>query len=154
MSNSLSSYQFRQSLKSLVGQEPSGGWGAGDDAQAMLEDYQAVVSDGLLSCPVDPYKMSVVPERLAIFTDVNRRQRSLLFQILQDRSDQAVIAVDSYLTGKDAIHLVAVVESIHDVDTWVESMNKSRLNLTLRPINDAQKLMIVPLSSFVPNDET
>ena len=150
MSQKLNGFQFRQALKSLVGHEPSSGWEDGDDRNSMLVDYQAVVADGLLICPVDVYQTSVVPERMALFTDANRKGRSTLVQILLDRSDEAIIAVDSFLTGKDALHMVALVETPSDVETWLQAMNRARMSLTIKPINETQKLMIAPLSSFVP----
>lgn len=150
MSQPLNAHQFRQSLKSLVGQEPASGWDDGTDDNAMLADYQALVSDGLLVCPVDVYQTSVIPERIALFTDANRKGRSTLVQILLDRGDEAILAVDSFLTGKDALHLVALVETPSDVETWLQAMNRSRMAITIKPINETQKLMIAPLSSFVP----
>lgn len=153
MSQSLTNYQFRQSLASLVKKPASHGmWSRLEGADGMLEDYQTVVAEGYLQCPVDNQQVSVIPERFPLFIDMRSKKNSVLLQVLQDRNDEAILAVDSVLVGKDAIHLVGLVETATDVETWMSTMSKSRMEFTLRPINDTQKLIIAPLSCFVPDE--
>jgi hypothetical protein len=147
----ISQHQFRQILSSAVRRPRDSDWPY--DAATLDEDLQHVVNEGMwLTTPEsDASKLFVLPDRIAVFTDINAKRRSVLGQCLMDRDDETALVVDSYLSGKDALFFARLVPAGQEslVDAWVRLMTPGMVSLTVKPIDENYQIMIAAISSFV-----
>ena len=151
----LNHHQFRQAIGSLIGHGPhSSIWMGGRSDDPFMSDLEAAIDAydtgaGGLLCPASPDFLFILPERFPLFTDMLKKSRSVLAQTLFERCDDTGLVVDSYLTGKEALHLVKLTSDDHQITDWIQQMCPARMSLTIRPIDEQHKLMIAHLSSFV-----
>ncbi len=100
--------------------------------------------------PCSPERLFVVYERFPVLGDVRSGTRkSLLLRQLLDRSDETGVVVDSVRSGKDAMLLATLVKTGADVAGWINCMQETAIELTVIPIDNEDKVIIAPLSSFV-----
>ena len=145
---SLNHHQFRQALGALIGHNTASPiWDHFQD-DPFKSDLDAAIQTGVL-CSISSEIVFIIPERIAIFTDMRKKSRSQIVQLLLDRPDDTALVVDSCLTGKDALFLAVLVQETSAINNWMSQMNPERMSLTIRPIDEQYKLMIMSLASFV-----
>jgi hypothetical protein len=141
--------QFRQALASLAGRPfRSIVWPSKSDGD-LTDDFRSWAETVEVSYPVLTDSIFVMSERLPILNDIQRKQRSVLVQLLLDRNDETALVVDSFLGGKDSLFLAQLFENRTTAEEWVSSMCPARMSLTIRPIDNQHKIMIASLGSYV-----
>jgi hypothetical protein len=117
------------------------------DPVELLDD---IVNEGLLRLPCDSDDVFLVPDRVPIFSDIQRSpQNSILLRQLFDRYADTGLVVDALLSGKNSVFLVRLTDDDDEVIRWVRGMNSGHVALTLRSIDATNKLIVVSLASFV-----
>lgn len=149
LNKQITGHQFRQSLLSAVGLSQNWLQSRSDDLD---EIFSAVVESGLVTLPCNHINsVFILPDRIALYTDIQQKRRSVLLQCLLDRNDETALVVDSFLSGKDALHFARLVSHTDTsvVTDWVAAMNPVAMSLTIKPIDDQYKIMLATLRSFV-----
>lgn len=115
-----------------------------------LELLDDIVNEGLLRLPCDIHDVFLIPERVPIFSDIQRSpQSSILLRQLFDRYAETGLVVDALLSGKNALFLAYITDSDDEVIRWVRGMNSGCVSLTLRSIDETNKLIVVSVASFI-----
>jgi hypothetical protein len=144
----ITQHQFRQALASTAKIPVSSvSWTSAKDD--LTDDFRCFVTHVEVTWPVETDSIFVMPERIPIFHDIQKKKRSTLAQLLLDRNDETALVVDSFLGGKDSLFLAKLVESTSSIRDWVDNMSLASISLTIRPIDEQYKIMVTSLSSFV-----
>lgn len=152
--STLNRHQLRQILGSMVGRAGEIQWPNPTHSPDMSDDLMHVINEGLIIHPDESGSdLYVVPQRFPVLTDINSRRRSLIVQCLEDRDDETVVVVDSYLKGKDAIFFARLFVpgfSITPVTTWLSRMMvNNSMSLIIKPIDETNHIMVANVQGFV-----
>lgn len=141
--NKLNDHQFRQILRTITGE-------ATDDPnlETGLDVLRELSAIGKLCLPAES-ELFLIPERLPIFSDILHPKKSIILNQLFDRNTETAVVADVFLQGKNAIYLVGLVQTRDEIGGWVECMNRELIELTVKPIDEENKVILAPLKSFV-----
>lgn len=139
-------HQLRQILKSVTGDPEIP---MTPVYETFLEALKDQVPKGNLNLPCDPDSLFLCPERIPIFQDLARPRKSSLLNQLFDRSAETGVVVDSIFTGVNALFLARLMSSQEELLHWIRCMAWNHVELTVRPIDEENNLVLSPVKAFV-----
>lgn len=146
----ITEYQLRQILKGLTGKKEV----LYDTQYPDIESvFEFLWQHDFVTLPCEPGKLFVIYDRFPIFNDVLCSvKKSVLLSQLFDRADETAVVVDSVRSGQAALFLAKLVPAEgarSQVQGWIEAMPEMTMQLTLQRIDNENKVIIAPFSSFV-----
>lgn len=110
-----------------------------------LEFVKTLQQEGNLQVPGTLY---IIYERVALAASLTKPRVSWLIRRMMDRPDDTAVIVDAVASGHKAVFLGALIKHKDNFGMWLSNMRGSRIDLTIKPVDDEYHVLVASASCF------